>query len=889
MVRNKLLLFLISCAFLLSLPLSYSQQCSQPADCGAISSGNICLDYSLSTKLPASANSGKIFYVSCSDTAVLSDGTTWLPCRDFAIKTVNGHDYLCTGGLEKGNETAPAKVLVKKTLDIAQNANNYNIAQNLGNLTEPANITMTISSNVIIGSASASLPALTTGNLPLGSIITLINNGKIFGAGGSGGQGSTGGAGDKGGDAIFTSVPISIENNGIIGSGGGGGGGGSKGGCRQCYDDPGSGGGGGSGSVPGQGGGPCGASPGGDAASGNYNGGSTGGVCGSSKEAGQATTGARGGNLGSDGSSSTGIGGKAGSSVVLNGNAITWIKQGDLRGPVNPSGNAIVQGHGKESWIECCGTGTCTSSPAQGGRTLTTGKSVFLQDTSYFCTNAATFVQDLDTLDGENCENAGFKWTGNLCCGDDESEYYNDANGIGGCWNNQVVQSGALVDGTTGIGNYNGLFFGCKVTDPSILSIKDFHTKQALLSNEDFCFQDPNKLAYCAINSTWQASFGQDKSHLAFSQDSQSSACCPQNNCWNGNECVQNQASNPKPSDGETARCINGNWTVQIKKFDVNGNPGYCPGNNQCLVNVNGLFSDNNNPSANPQCISGSQYIKDNYCDNGNWTSRTKSVALQLLDIAGSNDYAIFCDSAAKSLNRLNYAIGTQNAKDLATADTNKFCVISFEGNAILGTSLNKDLVSGSPILKALETGVTSCKNIGTVGTSNCWYDAQAKLLYYSRQPFSIQSPNQDSIKSSFMQIVEKIIGMVLGESMESPKGEESFNEDLPQFLSNLGKFDKLYISKVGSKEIRATISGFQEIDIVLEYRSFDTDICKFIEDYETNVVLKGNTKPKDTSGMECRKEGNAYYVLVQGSGLPFQNLNPESIWTDLTSELRVG
>ena len=76
---------------------------------------------------------------------------------------------------------------------------------------------------------------------------------------------------------------------------------------------------------------------------------------------------------------------------------------------------------------------------------------------------------------------------------------------------------------------------------------------------------------------------------------------------------------------------------------------------------------------------------------------------------------------------------------------------------------------------------------------------------------------------------------------------------------------------------------------MVLEYRNFNTDICKFVEDYEKNVVLKGNTKPKDSSGMECRKEGNAHYVLVQGSGLPFQNLNPESIWTDLTSELRVG
>jgi len=42
-----------------------------------------------------------------------------------------------------------------------------------------------------------------------------------------------------------------------------------------------------------------------------------------------------------------------------------------------------------------------------------------------------------------------------------------------------------------------------------------------------------------------------------------------------------------------------------------------------------------------------------------------------------------------------------------------------------------------------------------------------------------------------------------------------------------------------------------------------------------------------DVSTLSCREDSGDYYVLVQGGDLTI--INPEDIWTDLTSKLRVS
>lgn len=111
-------------------------------------------------------------------------------------------------------------------------------------------IPVLVRSGVVIGSTSISTPAFEIDNrFPVGVTISIVNNGVIAGKGGNGGIDvglPTQTLPENGGDALKAEMPISIENNGIIGGGGGGGAGASISGFDA--------GGGGAGSVGGNGG-----------------------------------------------------------------------------------------------------------------------------------------------------------------------------------------------------------------------------------------------------------------------------------------------------------------------------------------------------------------------------------------------------------------------------------------------------------------------------------------------------------------------------------------------------------------------------------------------------------------------------------------------------------
>lgn len=107
-------------------------------------------------------------------------------------------------------------------------------------------INVTVNAGVIIGSTAVanSMPAFKIPDsslFPNGTVINLINNGTIAGAGGARGSG-------VGGDAMWIASPTTLTNNGTIAGGGGGGGNGANGDC-----DGGGTGGGGAGAVAGPG------------------------------------------------------------------------------------------------------------------------------------------------------------------------------------------------------------------------------------------------------------------------------------------------------------------------------------------------------------------------------------------------------------------------------------------------------------------------------------------------------------------------------------------------------------------------------------------------------------------------------------------------------------
>lgn len=257
---------------------------------------------------------------------------------------------------------------------ISSNTQNYNLKSAAiaagWNQVQPLQATITINNGVYVGSTGTGNPAFRTGStFPGGTILSLINNGIIIGAGGQGGtgMGATGGAGSAGaagGGALMAEQIISITNNGTIAGGGGGGGGGGRviGYSSTTIKNPcdsvgafwvgGSGGGGGAGWISGAGGGIGYQYPDWVSSLGGIN--PTAGITGTNSAGGAAGTPARGvqqntcvlinqgysggagGGRGAAGATGTGgySGGAAGYAVSGN-SYITWIATGSRLGPIS--------------------------------------------------------------------------------------------------------------------------------------------------------------------------------------------------------------------------------------------------------------------------------------------------------------------------------------------------------------------------------------------------------------------------------------------------------------------------------------------------------------------------------------------------------------------------
>lgn len=256
-------------------------------------------------------------------------------------------------GFSAGLATATATV----SLTIAADTNNYNLFTAAGSPSYPVVVNCTINSGVIVGSTSTGSYSFDTGSgWASGSQLTLKNNGKINGKGGTPGNGgngptaSNGTSGSQGGPALLVRRAISIDNGSgqINGGGGGGGGGGGAIGSpdnKSSLSAGGGGGGAGRGTTNTSGGtGGTGNSPGANGGMGSDSGAGGGGAGGSNTYA-TGGTGGAGGGFGSAGSNggngsyslafgSFGIGGPAGpAGVAVNGDSlVNWIALGTING-----------------------------------------------------------------------------------------------------------------------------------------------------------------------------------------------------------------------------------------------------------------------------------------------------------------------------------------------------------------------------------------------------------------------------------------------------------------------------------------------------------------------------------------------------------------------------
>ncbi len=592
-------------------------------------------------------------------------------------------------------------------------------------------------------------------------------------------------------------------------------------------------------------------------------------------------------------------------------NGTSWSQCNEYKTTTIKNHEYICTGQkGKKAWVECCGSGACNSNggaigggvdanatgnetgddseDTSGGLRLQSGGSLIVGTTVLYCLSDGTFDINLDNVDKTSCEGADFDWTGKLCCSeaDDPTEYYNDIDGKGGCWNKETVFTGDPVPNVPSVANFDGQFFGCNVQQTDLLSLKDYHTGLALINVTPYCFQDERKFYVCKTDGTWMATSGKDLSHMSVVISAVNptplapSSCCATDQCWDGGVCVANQRTKPNSPSVNGYRCIDGNWTNSTLKVSPGEDlGGFCPKDTQCLVSPFGNPQDNDQPDKKPQCIAHGQYIENNYCQDGMWTSRTKFVAQQLLDMTvNKNKFVVFCDSPNNTLNNLQYQIQGQLAETIVKTNAYNFCVFTFDDNkVILGTTLVKKLETDDTILDVLEipdcnsalnNNVDSYKSCTGTGTSKAWYNSKMQSIIYSTAPFSITTGTGNNLKDIFKMIIAKLSGNTL----------QPF--EYKDLFKNLGRFEKIYISKNSGKTIWGTVEGFGAKRLAIEYTGFTTNICEFITDYNRRFSDSG-------SRIACDKQGSTYIVVSEGT--EFTKINPDKIWNDLTSKLRVS
>lgn len=523
---------------------------------------------------------------------------------------------------------------------------------------------------------------------------------------------------------------------------------------------------------------------------------------------------------------------------------------------------------------------------------------------TYFCNSDGKFILDLDQS-ASACVDAGFIHTGSYCCGESsELEYYND--GTGGCWNSTPVLSMEIAPETKdSVINIQGSFQGCaldkNVFNPDsdeYLEFLDSNSEEDLLipdsNNHDYCTIKDN--FYCSYKEEWIPTEGKDKSKLSnlppdTSEELQQQECCAIDECWDGNSCIGAQSSELIPVILNDNICIDGTWTPTTLKFtpEETGS-GYCPTDSQCLVDPDLQVG---------RCIEHGEFYKKYYCQNGDWTTRTKLVALQLIHEA-SGDYTLFCDEKEKSLNYLNYL--DSDAFTYLENNVNNICVLEYAGNVILGTSLNiidpetNAILNGDDgILKKVFDFDLGCNDNALITDDgkfhNCigpdneksflWYNKKLDLLIFGKN-----KPSRNSVPISVLKLTETNLDSNLIENQINPiisYIQDNMPSNPPFEADNLDfkKFERIYKMEQGSKNIIGIIKGkgtSQRISVI-KLNNFDTKICDFTSRFNENVI---------SSGILCLKEGNNNYnLLLQGNSQ--QNFNPEDVWQDLTSKTRIS
>jgi len=412
-------------------------------------------------------------------------------------------------------------------------------------------------------------------------------------------------------------------------------------------------------------------------------------------------------------------------------------------------------------------------------------------------------------------------------------------------------------------------------------------------------------------------------------------SCCPRDYCWNGFTCVngleQSTEFSENTGDGKDYRCVEGSWVNTPRKFDWDYlKSGFCNNEEQCFVRgsvdqgsyentVEDYYEGNS-----PACIENGEYIFDNYCEQGDWVSRTKFAAQTLLD-ASEGNFVLYCDNQERALPNIGthrnlidgaiptaaqspevaegldvamgdgqeaepvvapsgdidykcFDIGSDFVRDVDNNCINNVCILKQDEDITIATSVNNDIDMEKSFLLTLGVDVddldTACPiEDGPSGFVECqvevgslFYNNATGVVIYNRDGFSLGGGAIDN----FVDFMKEFLGI---------EGEEE--DDKISFIANAGNMKKAYVTD-DVRSIQSFINGSEEL--VAEFVNFDTPVCEFLKNKDVGLELETEAL-EEASGfnkMSCVVDGEIQVIKAKA-----RRGSTDDLWPMVSGRLR--
>jgi hypothetical protein len=444
-------------------------------------------------------------------------------------------------------------------------------------------------------------------------------------------------------------------------------------------------------------------------------------------------------------------------------------------------------------------------------------------------------------------------------------------------------------------------------------------------------------------------------------EDYTEGACCAGNSCWDGDECVEATTEHyyggnddDVLDEGESvAICSEGTWQLDVPdKYDWYYNTdveaiSYCANQFSCVCSSNddddtyctdGVYEDTDGFEVSyieGGCTTVKDFFKDDHlCESdavdsngdgtyeGLWTSRTKHLAFQMLEIATNvgTDFTLYCDEYENAVN---------NYEQMSDVDSiNNVCILSQGDETLFGVTFNWDddenamvineetladlLEEGSDGLldDALQAEVTDCSdaleqshsyNFGNFlaceSSTTVYYNEIIDAVIYAKDEMNsaaysssstLYYPGENSGINFQTDILDTYQSTIWDTYITSgsynilnPDETDLYDEGYFDPFEYVADYNTLYYSYDTRSGSAKSIFGFEEIKysesgddnryfMGLVYNGYDLDCDQIYAPYETTWTINCNA---DVSG--------------QGIILERSTSGSEH-WNDLTAAVRV-